>query len=228
MADFSRNRGNELIVHPSRSGGSQTVLYLEPMNNGGNPPEQEGSFSLQIGRVIQQRLPWIVGALLLGCLLGFGFSLRQTPIYEARLSVEIQNPAEADPSIKVGDEAEYKPRIISSDPDHHPKEPDTSPCRPGPVAQAEFPFDLSAREPYGHDSQDSTVVSPSDPSLFGDVRRYSGDSEYAHCDNCLFFARSAICGGFRERAGERIYRCQPEGALGRDQHSKTVAGATTR
>jgi len=104
MADFSRNRGNELIVHPSRSGGSQTVLYLEPMNNGGNPPEQEGSFSLQIGRVIQQRLPWIVGALLLGCLLGFGFSLRQTPIYEARLSVEIQNPAEADASIKVGDE----------------------------------------------------------------------------------------------------------------------------
>jgi succinoglycan biosynthesis transport protein ExoP len=106
MADFSRTRGNELIVHPSRSGGSQTVLYLEPMNNNnGGSAEPEGSFSLQIGRVIQQRLPWIVGALILGCLLGFGFSLKQTPIYEARLSLEIQNPAEMDASLKVGDEA---------------------------------------------------------------------------------------------------------------------------
>lgn len=104
MADFSRNRGNELIVHPSRSGGSQTVLYLEPMNNAGSA-ETEGSFSLQVGRILRERLPWIVGALILGCLLGIGFSLKQTPIYEARLSLEIQNPAEIDPSIKVGDEA---------------------------------------------------------------------------------------------------------------------------
>jgi capsular exopolysaccharide synthesis family protein len=48
---------------------------------------------------------WIVVGAVLGCIVGFGLSLRETPIYDARASVEIQNPAEVSPSLKVADEA---------------------------------------------------------------------------------------------------------------------------
>ena len=95
---------NELIVHPSRSkSSSSTVLYLEPFSSGSQ--ETENPLSMQIWRVMRQRLHWLVAAVLLGCLMGFGLSLRQTPIYEAKASLEIQNPAETSPSLKVGDQA---------------------------------------------------------------------------------------------------------------------------
>jgi capsular exopolysaccharide synthesis family protein len=95
---------NELIVHPSRSkNSSSTVLYLEPFSS--SSQETENPLSMQIWRVMRQRLHWLVAAVLLGCLIGFGMSLRETPIYTAKASLEIQNPAETSPSVKVGDEA---------------------------------------------------------------------------------------------------------------------------
>src|SRR6202142_3175892 len=95
---------NELIVHPSRSkSSSSTVLYLEPFSS--TSQETENPLSMQIWRVMRQRLHWLVAAVLLGCLLGFGMSLRETPIYTAKASLEIQNPADTSPSVKVGDEA---------------------------------------------------------------------------------------------------------------------------
>lgn len=104
MAEFPRTHSNELIVHPSKSNGSPTtVLYLEPLNAGA--ADIENPISMQIWRVVRQRLHWVVAAVVVGCLVGFGVSLRETPVYEARVSVEIQNPAETSPSLKVGDQA---------------------------------------------------------------------------------------------------------------------------
>ncbi len=104
MSQFSRNNGSELVVHPSRNrGGSQTVLYLEPFDGG--PSHTEAAGSPPMWRALRQRMHWIVVGAVLGCIVGFGLSLRETPIYDARASVEIQNPAEVSPSLKVADEA---------------------------------------------------------------------------------------------------------------------------
>lgn len=103
MAHFPRANGNELVVHPNRANGSGTVLYLEPFS--GSNAEPETAAPLQIWRALRQRLHWVVIGILLGCLFGFGLSLRETPVYDARASVEIQNPAEVAPSLKVADEA---------------------------------------------------------------------------------------------------------------------------
>src|ERR1700690_3122525 len=99
---------NQLIIHPSRSGGnSNTVLYLEPMGSASS--EADNPLSAQIWRVLRLRFHWVLAAVVVGCLLGFIVSLRETPIYEARVSLEIQNPAEMSPSLKVGDEASDSP-----------------------------------------------------------------------------------------------------------------------
>jgi succinoglycan biosynthesis transport protein ExoP len=103
MPHFPRANGNELVVHPNRVNGTGTVLYLEPFS--GSNAEPESGAPLQIWRALRQRLHWVAIAIVVGCVLGFALSLRETPIYDARSSVEIQNPAEVADSLKVADEA---------------------------------------------------------------------------------------------------------------------------
>jgi succinoglycan biosynthesis transport protein ExoP len=107
MPQYPRANGNELVVHPNRMNGTGTVLYLEPFGSGNAEPESAAP--LQIWRALRQRLHWVAIAVVMGCVLGFGLSLRETPVYDARASVEIQNPAEVAPSLKVADEAPISP-----------------------------------------------------------------------------------------------------------------------
>lgn len=93
---------NELIVHPTRSLRSpQTVLYLEPLG-AGTTAEETQALPLEMWRVIRQRLTWIVVTILIGSFGGFLLSLSQTPSYEAKVSLEIQNPTDITPNLPDG------------------------------------------------------------------------------------------------------------------------------
>ena len=97
MQETQKPTRNELIVHPTRSLRSpQTVLYLEPLNSGGAAEETQ-ALPLEMWRVVRQRLVWIVLTIMVGSFGGFFLSLMQTPEYEAKVSLEIQNPTDVHP-----------------------------------------------------------------------------------------------------------------------------------
>lgn len=102
MPEIPRPPRNEIIVHPTKSQrGPSTVLYLQPME-GSWDSEEGGSFGIDIWRAIRPRLPLLIGLVLLGLVGGFLLSLGETQMYDSRVSLEIQNPAEVDPSIQIG------------------------------------------------------------------------------------------------------------------------------
>jgi capsular exopolysaccharide synthesis family protein len=99
----------ELIVHPTKSQrGPSTVLYLEPLS--GNFGADEGrSLGFEAWRVIRQKLPWLVGLVILGFMGGFVVSLCETPQYDSRVTLEIQNPTEGTANLQIGDGAAISP-----------------------------------------------------------------------------------------------------------------------
>lgn len=103
MQGSDQSPRNELIVHPSRSPqATARVLYLEPFT-GDSSHAEDPAFAADAWRAIRQRLPWIVLTLVLGTLAGLLLSALETPTYEASVTLEIQNPAEAGPSLQVAD-----------------------------------------------------------------------------------------------------------------------------
>jgi polysaccharide biosynthesis transport protein len=100
---------SELIVHPTKSQrGPSTVLYLEPL--GGNFGADEGRpLGLEAWRVIRQKLPWLVALLISGLIGGFFLSLCETPEYDSRVTLEIQNPTEGTANLQIGDGAAISP-----------------------------------------------------------------------------------------------------------------------
>lgn len=102
MQEPQKPTRNELIVHPTRSLRSpQTVLYLEPLGSGAAAEETQ-ALPLEMWRVVRQRLTWIVVTILIGSFGGFLLSLLQTPSYEAKVSLEIQNPTDITPNLPDG------------------------------------------------------------------------------------------------------------------------------
>lgn len=102
MQEPQKPTRNELIVHPNRSLRSpQTVLYLEPLGAGAAAEETQ-ALPLEMWRVVRQRLTWIVLTILIGSFGGFFLSLMQTPEYEAKVSLEIQNPTDITPNLPDG------------------------------------------------------------------------------------------------------------------------------
>ena len=198
MSQFSRNNSNELVVHPSRNrGGSQTVLYLEPFDGGTSQTEAAGT--PPIWRALRQRMHWIVVGAVLGCLVGFGLSLRETPIYDARASVEIQNPAEASPSLKVADEApvsaeSYLPTqiaILQSRTLHR-----------SAVKRLRKENFQSSFQPESHLGRLRRLLklAPKASPVFAGQRR--GCTKRGHADRCgdCLVSRSSVRGGLRQRA----------------------------
>ena len=102
MQEPQKPTRNELMVHPNRSLRSpQTVLYLEPLGAGAAAEETQ-ALPLEMWRVVRQRLTWIVLTILIGSFGGFFLSLMQTPEYEAKVSLEIQNPTDITPNLPDG------------------------------------------------------------------------------------------------------------------------------
>lgn len=107
MSDLDRPIRNEIIVHPNRSERSSTVLYLEPLDSGPAGPDASAR-SAEMWRMIRANARLIIGALMLGAVGGFALSLVMTPIYSAKVSLEIQNPVEA-ANFQVGDSEAIAP-----------------------------------------------------------------------------------------------------------------------
>src|ERR1700722_1323200 len=104
MSESENPLHNEIVVHPTRTQRPQStrVLYLEPLSA---EPSSDESVPLgaEYWRMFRQGLPWIIGMLVLGSIVGFVYSARQTPLYQARVTLEIDSPEEAPASLKIGD-----------------------------------------------------------------------------------------------------------------------------
>ncbi len=90
MSESENPLRNEIVVHPTRTQRppATRVLYLEPLG-----AETNSDDSVPLGteywRMFRQGLPWIIAMLMLGSIAGFVYSARQTPLYEARVTLEI-------------------------------------------------------------------------------------------------------------------------------------------
>ncbi len=112
MQGSSESSGKELIVHPRGSlRGPTKLLYLEPMEP--NSSEDHSSRLLvEYWQIIGNKLPLIIAMAVLGSVAGALVSFRQTPIYQARLSLEIQNPSDTALN-RIGDLEAAERGIIS-------------------------------------------------------------------------------------------------------------------
>jgi len=95
--------GNEIIVHPNGNrGAAPRMLYLEPIDSNSSWGDREQA-PVEVWRMIRQGMPWIVTLILVGAFGGLLFSARETPIYQAHVSLEIQNPSESAVAIPMAD-----------------------------------------------------------------------------------------------------------------------------
>jgi succinoglycan biosynthesis transport protein ExoP len=93
----------ELILHPDGTAkSSPTILYVEPFKVDGNQSNREPSGLLDYWYLISGRLPLIGLMVVAGIVLATFWSLWQEPVYQARLTLEIQNPNENALSVKIG------------------------------------------------------------------------------------------------------------------------------
>jgi polysaccharide biosynthesis transport protein len=93
----------EIVVHPTRSqGAAPRTLYLEPVDSGFSSGDKEQAL-VAAWRMIRQGMPWIITLLMVGAIGGLLFSIRETPIYRAHVSLEIQNPSESAVAIPMAD-----------------------------------------------------------------------------------------------------------------------------
>jgi succinoglycan biosynthesis transport protein ExoP len=97
-----KSTGNEIIVHPKASTLTPArVIYLEPIN-AGPTQEYDSPGMLEYWQVIRHSLPMIIGLVAAGSLAGMILGFSQTPVYQAKVSVEIQNPNDS-LHFKIGD-----------------------------------------------------------------------------------------------------------------------------
>jgi len=93
----------ELILHPDGTArSSPTILYVEPFKADANQGNREPSGLIDYWYVISGKLPLIALMVVVGIGLGTFWSLWQEPVYQARLTIEIQNPNENALSVKIG------------------------------------------------------------------------------------------------------------------------------
>lgn len=93
----------EIVVHPRGSLSTPAkVLYVEPLGPGSSS-EAESPSLVEYWYIIRHRLPLICFIALLGLLAGILISFIETPVYQARVSLEIQNPSESALNVRIGD-----------------------------------------------------------------------------------------------------------------------------
>src|ERR1019366_8054159 len=93
----------ELVLHPQGSMRAVAkVLYVEPLKSGFSPGDESAGL-VEYWYVICHRLPLIAIMIILGALMAVLLSLWQTPIYQARVSLEIQNPSPGALNIKISE-----------------------------------------------------------------------------------------------------------------------------
>lgn len=93
----------ELVIHPQGSlRAPARVLYVEPFTSGSSPGDESAGL-LEYWYVICHRLPLIALMIMLGALVAVLLSFWQTPIYQARVSLEIQNPSPGALNVRIGE-----------------------------------------------------------------------------------------------------------------------------
>jgi polysaccharide biosynthesis transport protein len=94
MQDQSENSSNRQVIVPrGASHGATRVLYLEPVSSD-TFSEGDHSSLVKHWQVVRRKLPWIVAMVFIGSLLGFAWSRWQKPVYQAHVTLEIENPSE--------------------------------------------------------------------------------------------------------------------------------------
>ena len=90
--DWADTSLKELIVHPNGTArSSPTILRVEPFKADANQTSREPSGLLDYWYVISAGLPLIVMIVVVGIALASFWSLWQEPVYQARLTLEIQH-----------------------------------------------------------------------------------------------------------------------------------------
>src|SRR5271170_2581087 len=85
----NKTSAKELVLHPQGSlRAPARVLYVEPMTSGSSPGDESAGL-VEYWYVICHRLPLIAMMIIFGALMGVLLSFWQTPIYQARASLEI-------------------------------------------------------------------------------------------------------------------------------------------
>ena len=90
-------------MHPNGAlSAPASVLYVEPLNSAPSLGDNSSGL-LEYWYLIRHRLPSICLITLSGLLAGILVSLAQTPVYQARVSLEIQNPSESVLNVRIDD-----------------------------------------------------------------------------------------------------------------------------
>jgi polysaccharide biosynthesis transport protein len=89
----------QIILPVEASKGSSRLLYVEPLSVESSSDVGYPKL-MRNWHVLRQRLPLIAAMVLVGALLGFGWSRRQKPIYQAHVTLEIENPSESSLSLR--------------------------------------------------------------------------------------------------------------------------------
>lgn len=102
MREPIHSSGNEIILHTAPSVRSASrLLYLEPVSP--TVPGQDGrSFLAEYWRVIIHHLPLLAVILGAGATLGLLVSLLQTPVYQAKVTLELQS-VDGTLNLRIGD-----------------------------------------------------------------------------------------------------------------------------
>lgn len=89
------------MVHPRNEGDSVGLVYLEPIHarHDANSPK----FLLDYCCIFRRKLRLVLSLTGLGLLLGGGISILQTPTYQAKAVIEIQNPTGHTLDVRFGD-----------------------------------------------------------------------------------------------------------------------------
>ena len=101
MHETEKTHGKEIVLHPRDSMSAARVLYLEPLSR---DSDQEDSASIvDYWHICRRRLPLIVALVVLGLIVGTLWAFLQTPVYRARVSLEIETPSDSTLSLRIAD-----------------------------------------------------------------------------------------------------------------------------
>jgi succinoglycan biosynthesis transport protein ExoP len=113
VPEYGGSPRTEIITYPKQPRSATAVprvLYLEPLNNENSWEQTEQSASFDAWGIILKRLPVIVAMLVVGTIVGFAISVCETPLYQSKVSLEIQNPNDAPINLPMADlQAESSP-----------------------------------------------------------------------------------------------------------------------
>ena len=104
MRDYNNSPRTEIITYSKQSPTvAPRVLYLEPLNKDSSWGSNDQAASFNAWGVIANRWPWLLAMLLVGTAVGLGISLSETPLYQSKVSLEIQNPNEGPINLPMAD-----------------------------------------------------------------------------------------------------------------------------